>query len=90
MRRIAAFSGDFQARRARHAAVLLERLQGTPGVRPETLRLTRDALAHARARSALPGGLIARIRAVLRDLRTGRYGRFSNGFAGAMRDILNR
>ena len=90
VRRITALSGDFQTRRAAHAAVLFERLQAASGVLPGALQMTQDALAHARMRSALPGGLMARIRAVLRELRTGRYGRFSNGFAGAMRDILNR
>lgn len=90
LRRIAALSGNFQQRRARHASALLERLQELPEVRPEVLRLVESALAHARLRSTLPGGLAARIRAVLRELGTGRYRQFSNGLAGAVRDILNR
>lgn len=90
LRRIAAVSGDFQSRRARHAAAMLERLQALQQVRPEVLQLIRSALAHARLRSTLPGAFGARIRAVLRELRTGRYRQFSNGFAGAVRDILNR
>ena len=90
LRRIGSLSGDFQSRRAAHACALLERLQMLPGISRRKLDLVKDALTHARLRSTLPSGLLARIGVVLREAHSGRYRRFSNGFAGVLRDILNR
>lgn len=52
------------------------------------LAATKEKVAHERARSALPAARIARVPGIVRELRTGRYGRFGRGLADAVRDLV--
>lgn len=49
-----------------------------------------DFLRHARARERLPSSRVRRTGAIVRELRTGAYRRYSNGLASAARDLLAR
>lgn len=55
--------------------------------RQKNLKLT-DAIGHARFRAELPAALSARIGSVFRELCSGRYRRYSNGWRGAVRDVF--
>lgn len=83
-------TGAFQAKRVVRTIALLERLQMQPELPQGYLNVMRDALAHARFRSLLPRNPVRRVWAVLRESRTGSYRRFSSGFRGMLRDMLNR
>jgi glycosyltransferase involved in cell wall biosynthesis len=76
------------ARLLARASELVERLADMPGVTFEQVEETRAKLAHEQARSDLPLSRVARPLGVLRELRTGRYGRFGRGLADAARDIV--
>lgn len=88
LRRFLSPAGDFQARRVQRSAALLQRLEAVPSVPQRCLDYMRDAMAHARFRSSLPHNPARRIWAVLRESRSGRYKRFSNGVSGILRDML--
>ena len=51
-------------------------------------RRLRDAVEHMRARSGLGQGRIGRLRGIGRELRAGRYRRYSRGWRSAWRDLL--
>lgn len=52
------------------------------------LQLLRDKQRHVQARATLPGSRPARIPVVMREVLTGRYGRFSAGPASALKDLV--
>lgn len=88
--RVLTSAGDFQARRVARSAEILERLRTWPAVPQAYLDNVSDALEHARFRSSLSFNPARRAWAVLREWRSGRYQRFSNGFRGMLRDLMNR
>lgn len=47
-------------------------------------------MTHLRARIDLPSGRLRRIPAILSEMRTGRYGRFSRGWESAVLDLVRR
>lgn len=47
-----------------------------------------DAIRHARFRSEVPDSLPARLWPIVRELTSGRYHRYSNGWRGALRDVI--
>jgi glycosyltransferase involved in cell wall biosynthesis len=57
-------------------------------VSPEYLDLAAEKVAHQRARAALPAERPRRWVPVLREARTGRYGRFSRGLGDILRDFV--
>jgi hypothetical protein len=71
------------------AAVLAERmLSMSDTVGAARIEQAGEKLAHQRVRAGLPAARVRRIAAVLREARTGRYGRFSRGSADVLRDLL--
>jgi len=54
---------------------------------PSALALAQDVVGHTQLRLALPGPWHRRVPAVVRELRTGRYGRYSNGVRSALKDM---
>ena len=57
---------------------------------PELLRAIDDKLDHARKRRDLPPHGIARLGAIRRELRSGRYGRYSYGWKSVAQDLFLR
>jgi glycosyltransferase involved in cell wall biosynthesis len=49
-----------------------------------------DFLRHVHARERLPSSRVRRTAAIVRELRTGAYRRYSNGLASAARDLIAR
>jgi glycosyltransferase involved in cell wall biosynthesis len=71
--------------------VLLNRvIQLGDRVSPEYLELAAEKVDHQRARATLPAGRLRRWIPVLREARTGRYRRFSRGFADVLRDLVQQ
>jgi hypothetical protein len=56
--------------------------------RPDLAPTAAEKAAHERVRSSLPSARRARVWPVLRELGTGRYGRFGRGPLDAVRDVL--
>lgn len=81
--------GDFHAARTRKLDVLLERLRSlgsrVPSAQLRTVETCRD---HWRVRANLPRRRTERIGLILAELRSGRYRHFSNGWRGALRDLI--
>jgi hypothetical protein len=75
-------AGDFTRLRAKVLAHPRQRL--TAEERAEL----DDLIAHLEARARMPGSRLRRVPAVLRELGSGRYGRFGNGWRSAAKDIL--
>jgi len=73
-----------QGRRAQAAFFqsVIERLGGTP------VAGLADRAAHLRLRGTLPDRRTKRIALVLRELRTGRYARYSSGALSALQDLV--
>ena len=71
-------------------ATVLERRLDALGddVAPEIRAVVREKVAHQRARAALSDRRLARLRAVLREARTGRYQLYSRGKADVVRDLV--
>lgn len=71
--------------RAEH---LLDRLTAL-GLEPARLDSARAKVAHESSRAALPANRLARVPPILREVRTGRYGRYSSqGMLDVLRDLL--
>lgn len=60
----------------------------SPAVDRSRLALIEEGLAHAKFRAELPGGRLRRPLPVAREFFSGRYGRYSNGWRGALRDLV--
>jgi len=74
---------------ANRTALLVERLESLGDlVRPEALASARAKLAHLRVRANYSRNRLARFIPVLRELRTGRYGRYTRGTGDVLRDLL--
>lgn len=58
------------------------------GLRQDFERALNDQIGHLRLRTSLPAGRLARILPVTRELLRGRYHRFSNGAASALKDVV--
>ncbi|MDB5988711.1 MAG: glycosyl transferase 2 family protein [Herbaspirillum sp.] len=82
--------GEFQEKHAGRFNVLFERLSARHMLSPANLAVMQSALAHSRVRSSLPKNPVQRFYAVLNEVRTGRYRKFSRGVRGIVRDIMNR
>jgi glycosyltransferase involved in cell wall biosynthesis len=71
------------------AQVLLGRLQELgAAVSPRDLELARGKVEHHRVRAALPARRLKRWAPVLKEVATGRYSRFSRGWADVVRDLV--
>lgn len=55
---------------------------------PEAILMLRDMGTHGRTRSHLPANRLRRIPIVVRELRSGRYSRYSTGLASVVVDLL--
>lgn len=67
---------------------LATRLRAHGDARPGQVAAIRGKAAHLATRSSLPGFQPLRLPGVLKELITGRYHRFSNGFSSAGRDLI--
>lgn len=79
------------ARLEARARVLVDRLAGLAAqeaVREEVVDAARAKLAHDAARRRLPAVRVLRVVPVLRELVTGRYGRYGRGRQDVARDLL--
>lgn len=82
---------DVSAREMAQLCDLLQRLEERAAdVRDLPVQQLVAKVAHLRARSQLPGGLLARLPAVLTELGRRRYHRFGRGFDSALYDLLYR
>jgi len=75
--------------------VIRERIQQeaefiAPEKRDYLLKLMIEHEQHLHTRIDIPQNILARYGVVLKELRTGRYGRFSNGIKSAVADLLKR
>jgi glycosyltransferase involved in cell wall biosynthesis len=71
------------------ASVLVDRLSSlAPAVRSSDLVIATAKLSHERSRQALPRGRLARVRPVLRELRSGGYRRYGRGLQDVFRDLV--
>ncbi|HEX2032407.1 MAG TPA: glycosyltransferase family 2 protein [Actinomycetota bacterium] len=72
-----------------HLETVRDRLVSAPGAEARGAAVARldDAIAHTRTRAALPAGRTGRVPGVLRELTSGRYHRYSLGFASAVADL---
>lgn len=71
--------------------MLHERLRGCADTAPAALAFSASSLAFYRARAALPGSALARLRAVLRSLAAKHYATFSYmPWTDAIRDIVRK
>ena len=59
-----------------------------PAIDRRKLVLIDEAVAHATLRAELPDGRLRRLVPVARELFGGRYRRYSNGWRGAIRDLI--
>ena len=57
-------------------------------VQPARERELEEAIRHARFRADVPEPLPARVLSIARELKSGRYRRFSNGWKSAVRDLI--
>ena len=81
---------DYNARQERRAQTLLQRVVELDGLVPASqIEKVRQKLSHTRFRLALPRNRLARIRPVLREVATGRYGRYSTGILSIARDLID-
>jgi glycosyltransferase involved in cell wall biosynthesis len=81
--------GTFHTDRARKLDALLERLRRLGARVPlERLRLVEACRDHWSVRANLPRRRIGRVPLILAEWRGERYRRFSNGWRGAVRDLL--
>jgi len=71
------------------AARAMRRLGGRPDRLRDLARL-EERVAHLEARAALPPRRLARVAAVSREWREGRYARHSGGAASAVKDLVGR
>ncbi|WP_306893069.1 glycosyltransferase family 2 protein [Agromyces albus] len=76
------------ARLLARASALSERLPEIATRNPMVAELVLDKLAHERVRSSLPPHRAARLGPVVREWRTGRYGRFGLGAQDVLRDLV--
>lgn len=77
------------AARYRHLADRLATLQEKRKTDLSTeTRQAEEKARHYRARAAMPGSLIERVRPILEELRGRRYDRFSRGWPSALKDLL--
>ena len=83
--------GDRYRKMERRTDLLLQRLS-VPALQVAQARLDRiaDKLAHVRVRSCLPLRRVARPAAILRETASRRYGRYSLGLRGILRDCFER
>ncbi|BDZ65795.1 glycosyltransferase family 2 protein [Agromyces mangrovi Wang et al. 2018] len=88
MRRLREPRDARNARLLARAEALAERLPELPGIAPDRVAAAADKLAHERVRSALPEARWRRVGPVLREWRTGRYGRFGLGAQDILRDLV--
>ena len=72
-----------------HLSTVRRRLEGASGLEDREGAVARldDAIAHTRSRAALPRSRLSRLPGVVRELASGRYHRYSLGFASAVADI---
>jgi len=90
LRRILAPRGARYRNLERMARVLVERLV-LLGAAPELIAAAEAKLDHQAARAALPASRIARVPAVIREARTGRYRRYSSqGRRDILRDLFSK
>jgi hypothetical protein len=81
--------GGFHALRARKLDALLERLRYLGSrVPPARLQLVETCRDHWRLRANLPRRRAERVPLILAEWSGGRYRRFSNGWRGALRDLV--
>jgi glycosyltransferase involved in cell wall biosynthesis len=81
--------GDFHAIRARKLDALLERLRSLGSrVQSGQLCLVEACRDHWRVRANLPQRRTQRVASILAEWGGGRYGRFSNGWRGVLRDLV--
>lgn len=74
---------------ANRAALVLERLEALGAeVRPDALARVREKLEHLTVRAGYSRNRLGRIGPVARELRTGRYARYSRGLGDVLRDLL--
>ncbi|MBC7590380.1 MAG: glycosyltransferase family 2 protein [Salinibacterium sp.] len=74
---------------ASRAAVMASRLALLGDLVPERITELADGkLRHLKVRAELPDGRLGRLAPVLREIRTGRYSRFSRGRGDILRDLL--
>ncbi|GLI26084.1 hypothetical protein ARHIZOSPH14_03260 [Agromyces rhizosphaerae] len=88
MRRLREPRDARNARLLARAEALAGRLPEVPGIAPERVAEAADKLAHERVRSALPAARWRRVAPVVREWRTGRYGRFGLGAQDILRDLV--
>lgn len=69
------------------AAQRLAQIGGAPE-RMAAVHELQARVEHLRARASLPDDRAPRLRPVMAEWRTGRYGRFSGGIASALKDVL--
>lgn len=71
------------------ARVLADRLHALgDAVRPDAVRRVDEKLEHLSVRATFARSRWRRIRPVLREVRTGRYARYSRGWGDVLRDLL--
>ncbi|MGH2722685.1 MAG: glycosyltransferase family 2 protein [Actinomycetota bacterium] len=72
-----------------HLTTVRDRLAAAPGLEDREAAVARvdEAIAHTRARAALPRARLGRIPGVVRELASGRYHRYSLGMASVMADL---
>lgn len=76
---------------ARRSQILADRLEGLPGVLPETSRLAEEKARFEQARSRIPNRRFGKIPAIWRVNRGGRYARFaSQGRLDIIRDLVRK
>lgn len=89
LQRLRAPRFERNARLLARAEALAERLpELSPPPGPAAVGKAQQKLAHERVRSALPTRRLARIRPILREWRTGRYGTAGLGAQDVLRDLV--
>lgn len=78
------------AERARRWGLASDRLAALPAADPAFREEVRRVEQHNRARAAAAEARVARLRIVLQELASGRYGRYSNGWRSAAADLARR
>lgn len=81
--------GDWHTHRLLRAQELETRLREL-SISGPAIEAVREKVAHHSARAALPVSRTRRPLPILREWKTGRYGRFGRGLRGVIKDLLER